>query len=52
MSAARLEQLTPGQQIPFGGDRVATVGADLAAAFQPGDRLVARPSTHSAGWPQ
>jgi glutamate-5-semialdehyde dehydrogenase len=40
MSAARLEQLTPGQQIPFGGDRVATVGADLAAAFQPGDRLV------------
>jgi glutamate-5-semialdehyde dehydrogenase len=40
MSAARLEQLTPGQQIPFGGDRVATVGAEIAAAFRPGDRLV------------
>jgi glutamate-5-semialdehyde dehydrogenase len=40
MSAARLEQLTPGQQIPFGGDQVATVGAEIAAAFRPGDRLV------------
>ena len=39
MSAARLEQLTPGQQIPFGGDQVATGGAEIAAAFRPGDRL-------------
>jgi glutamate-5-semialdehyde dehydrogenase len=36
----RLEHLVAGQSVVFGGDRVTTVGADLAAAFQPGDRLV------------
>ncbi|WP_293459286.1 aldehyde dehydrogenase family protein [Phenylobacterium sp.] len=36
----RLEALAPGQAIPFGGDRVAYVDADLAATFRPGDRLV------------
>ena len=39
-TAGRLEALAPGQAIPFGGDRVAYVSADLAAAFRPGDRLV------------
>lgn len=38
--SARLDRLTPGMPIPFGGDRVALVSADFAAAFQPGDRLV------------
>jgi glutamate-5-semialdehyde dehydrogenase len=36
----QLRVLTAGQQIPFGGDRVATVGPELAAAFRSGDRLV------------
>lgn len=36
----RLEALAPGQAIPFGGDRVAYVSPELAAAFRPGDRLV------------
>lgn len=36
----RLERLTAGQPIPYGGDRVTTVDAALAAAFRPGDRLV------------
>lgn len=36
----KLVHLTQGQLIPFGGDRVAEVSADLAAAFKPGDRLV------------
>jgi glutamate-5-semialdehyde dehydrogenase len=36
----RLERLTAGQQIPFGGDRVVRVQHELAAAFRPGDRLV------------
>jgi len=36
----RLEALVPGQAVPFGGDRVAYVSAELAAAFKPGDRLV------------
>ena len=36
----RLERLEPGQPILFGGDRVTLVPAELAAAFQPGDRLV------------
>lgn len=35
-----LEKLTPGMQIPFGGDRVAVVGDELARAFRTGDRLV------------
>lgn len=38
--AARLEALSPGQPIPFGGDRVAYVSPELAAAFKPGDRLL------------
>lgn len=37
---ATLDKLTPGMAIPFGGNRVATVSEALAAAFQPGDRLV------------
>jgi glutamate-5-semialdehyde dehydrogenase len=36
----RLERLEPGMMIPFGGDRVAEVSEQLAAAFRPGDRLV------------
>jgi glutamate-5-semialdehyde dehydrogenase len=32
--------LTAGQEIPFGGDRLAHVGDDLAAAFRAGDHLV------------
>jgi glutamate-5-semialdehyde dehydrogenase len=35
-----LTSLAPGQHIVFGGDRVTSVPAELAAAFQPGDRLV------------
>ena len=37
---AALTQLTPGMLIPFGGDKVAVVSAELAAAFEAGDRLV------------
>ena len=36
----KLTALTPGQIIPFGGNRAATVSPELAASFQPGDRLV------------
>jgi glutamate-5-semialdehyde dehydrogenase len=36
----RLEALAPGQAVPFGGDRVAFVSPELAAAFKAGDRLV------------
>jgi glutamate-5-semialdehyde dehydrogenase len=36
----RLRSLHVGQEIPFGGDRVAVVGDDLAAAFRDGDRLI------------
>lgn len=36
----RLEALSPGMPIPFGGDRVAYVSDALAQAFQAGDRLV------------
>jgi len=39
-AAGRLESLTPGQPIVFGGDRVTTVPEALAAAFRSGDRLV------------
>ena len=38
--SGRLETLAPGQAIPFAGDRVAYVTAQLAEAFRPGDRLV------------
>lgn len=41
----RLTRLTPGMAIPYGGDRVTLVSEDLAAAFQPGDRLVVVQST-------
>ena len=36
----KLTSLTAGMPIPYGGDRVALVSAELAQAFQPGDRLV------------
>ncbi|CAN5664701.1 hypothetical protein BH10ACT2_BH10ACT2_18080 [soil metagenome] len=36
----RLESLTTGQLIVFGGDRVTEVPEALAAAFRPGDRVV------------
>jgi glutamate-5-semialdehyde dehydrogenase len=36
----RLVSLTAGQQIVFGGDRVAIVGDELAAAFRAGDRVI------------
>jgi len=36
----RLERLQSGQEIPYGGDRVAVVPAELAAAFSPGDSLI------------
>lgn len=37
---ARLESLSAGQPIVYGGDRVTQVSAHLAEAFLPGDRLV------------
>ncbi len=37
---APLSRLVAGQEIPFGGDRVVRVDADLAERFAPGDRLV------------
>ena len=37
---ALLDSLTPGMPIPFGGNRVAVVSPQLAAAFKAGDRLV------------
>jgi glutamate-5-semialdehyde dehydrogenase len=36
----RLESLKAGERIVYGGDRFTTVSAELATAFQPGDRLV------------
>ncbi len=39
-TGARLEALTPGQAIVWGGDRVAHVDAALADAFKAGDRLL------------
>jgi glutamate-5-semialdehyde dehydrogenase len=35
-----LDRLVPGQQIPYGGTRVAEVSPELAAAFRPGDALI------------
>ena len=40
-----LEQVTEGQEIPFGGDRVTVVSAELAARLRPGDRLIVVQST-------
>jgi glutamate-5-semialdehyde dehydrogenase len=37
---ARLDKLTPGMIVPYGGDRAAVVTDALAAAFQPGDQLL------------
>lgn len=36
----QLDHLEPGQAIPFGGNRLVRVSEALAAAFQPGDRLI------------
>jgi glutamate-5-semialdehyde dehydrogenase len=44
-AGARLEGLTAGQAIVYGGDRVAFVSPDLAAAFRPGDRLLVAPDS-------
>ncbi len=41
----RLTALAPGMAIVYGGDRVARVSDELAAAFRPGDRLVVVQST-------
>ncbi len=35
-----LTSLEPGQPIVYGGNRIARVGPELAAAFKPGDRLL------------
>ncbi len=40
MSAPKLDRLTPGMPIPFAGNRVTTVSADLAARFAAGDSLL------------
>ena len=40
MPTGQLRVLSPGQLVPFGGDQVAEVSAELAAAFVEGDRLV------------
>jgi len=36
----KLERLTPGMPIPWGGDKLALVSNELAAAFEPGDQLI------------
>ncbi len=40
MEHSLLRRLTPGMLIPYGGNRVARVPEQLAAEFQPGDRLL------------
>ncbi len=40
-----LTHLAEGQEIPFGGDRVAVVSAELAGRFSAGDRLIVVQST-------
>ena len=40
VSIERLTRLEAGQLVPFGGDQVAVVSAELAASFVAGDRLV------------
>ena len=40
MSIEQLTKLTAGMPIVFGGNQFTTVGEDLAARFQPGDRLL------------
>jgi glutamate-5-semialdehyde dehydrogenase len=44
-ASGQLTALTEGQQIVYGGDRCATVNAELASAFRPGDRLVVDPAS-------
>lgn len=44
-TTGRLEGLQPGQPIVYGGDQVAFVSAELAAAFKAGDRLLVAPDT-------
>ncbi len=39
-TTGELTKLTEGQSIPFGGNRYAVVGPDLAASFSSGDRLI------------
>jgi glutamate-5-semialdehyde dehydrogenase len=36
----KLERLTSGMAIPWGGDRLTVVSDELAAAFKPGDQLI------------
>lgn len=45
VTTGTLKALSPGQPIPFGGDRVTYVDAELAREFAPGDRLVVVQST-------
>jgi glutamate-5-semialdehyde dehydrogenase len=40
-----LTRITEGQEIPFGGDKVAVVSAELADRFRDGDRLIVVQST-------
>ena len=40
-----LTRLTEGQEVPFGGDKVAVVPADLAQRFRSGDRVIVVQST-------
>jgi glutamate-5-semialdehyde dehydrogenase len=44
-STGRLTRLVPGQLLVYGGDRVATVSDELAAAFEDGDRVIVDPTS-------
>jgi glutamate-5-semialdehyde dehydrogenase len=44
-AGGRLTTLTAGQTIVYGGDRVAIVSTELAAAFRPGDRVIVDPGS-------
>lgn len=44
-AADKLRSLEAGMPIVFGGDRVATVGEELAGAFRPGDQLIVSQDT-------
>ena len=43
----RIEQLTVGMPIVWGGDKVSRVDEDLTAAFRPGDSLIVMQSDGS-----
>jgi glutamate-5-semialdehyde dehydrogenase len=45
MACERLEHLTAGMPIPFGGDKLTRAPEALAAAFKPGDRLIVMQDT-------